>query len=365
MDVISSADSLYTIKEPNGLTVLDLFCGCGGLSLGFKRAGFDIRAGIDNDRASLQTYQANVGKALNIDLSKEDWFEEFSESTGTPNIDVLIGGPPCQGFSLTGTRKFDDDRNRLYRSVFTGAKELDPSVILIENVRGMATLYGGKAKDEVIRLFEELGYNVSWKILDAAAYFVPQHRLRLFFVATKGSIKFDWPEPTNTDGTYVTCEQGIGDLPSMNGLFNVHTLPYPTKAASAYQLLMRQNSAAITNHEPTRHKDFVIDTIRQVPEGGNHKDLPTGVGQSRKFNEAWTRYHSKRPSRTIDTGHRNHFHYKYDRVPTIRENARLQSFPDDFVFKGSKTEQNTQVGNAVPVFLAQSLAASIQKALQK
>ena len=129
--------------------------------------------------------------------------------------------------------------------------------------------------------------------------------------------------------------------------------------------LMRQNSKIATNHKPTVHKQFVIDTIKLVPEGGNHKDLPAGVGESRKFNEAWTRYHSQKPSRTIDTGHRNHFHYKFNRVPTIRENARLQSFPDTFNFLGSKTSQNRQVGNAVPVFLAQSVANELAKSLTK
>lgn len=364
MNSTTKLEALYAAQEPNGLTVLDLFCGCGGLSLGFKRAGFRIQAGIDHDAASLETYKTNIGPALNIDLSQEDWVERFESAVGEKQTSVLIGGPPCQGFSLTGTRKFDDERNKLYRSVFVGAQKLNPSIVLIENVRGMATLYGGKAKEEVIRLFEELGYDVSWRILDSASYFVPQHRLRLFFVAYKKGINFNWPEPSNFEGNYVTCEEGIGDLPSMDGVFDMSSLPYPVDPTSKFQALMRQKSIEIHNHEPTRHKDFVIETIRQVPEGGNYKDLPPGVGESRKFNEAWTRYHSKRPSRTIDTGHRNHFHYRYDRVPTIRENARLQSFPDDFVFKGSKTEQNRQVGNAVPVFLAQRLAMSIYEALK-
>ena len=126
---------------------------------------------------------------------------------------------------------------------------------------------------------------------------------------------------------------------------------------------MRKSSSYIYNHVATKHKDFVVETIKQVPEGGNHKDLPKGVGESRKFNEAWTRYHGQKPSKTIDTGHRNHFHYKYNRVPTVRENARLQSFPDTFRFFGSKTSQNKQVGNAVPVFLAQSLAKYIKSKL--
>ena len=349
----------YSIKQMNGIKVVDLFCGCGGLSLGFKRQGFEIVGGVDFDASSIQTFNANIGTGLLEDLSKNDWVEHFRDK----KIDVLVGGPPCQGFSLTGTRQFDDERNKLYNAMFVGVKKLNPSVVLIENVRGMATLYGGRAKSEVVRLFEELGYDVHVKILDSANYFVPQHRLRLFFVATKRNVAFEWPDQVTTEGNYVTCSNALSDLPSMQNDYLSDVTDYLGPADTPYQQLMRASSQKVYNHQATRHKDFVVETIRLVPEGGNHKDLPPGVGESRKFNEAWTRYHSQKPSRTIDTGHRNHFHYKYDRVPTIRENARLQSFPDDFIFKGSKTQQNRQVGNAVPVMLSQSIARSIQKAL--
>ena len=128
---------------------------------------------------------------------------------------------------------------------------------------------------------------------------------------------------------------------------------------------MRGNSKVLWNHVATVHKNFVIETIAQVPDGGNWRDLPPGVGETRRFNEAWTRYNSKLPSRTIDTGHRNHFHYLYNRVPTIRENARLQSFPDSFRFMGNKSQQNRQVGNAVPPLLAYNLAKQLKKLLNK
>ena len=126
---------------------------------------------------------------------------------------------------------------------------------------------------------------------------------------------------------------------------------------------MRNGNKVLKNHVGTQHTEHVINVISQVPEGGNHKDLPPGVGDSRKFNEAWTRYHSKKPSKTIDTGHRNHFHYKWNRVPSVRENARLQSFPDSFVFMGNKTEQYRQVGNAVPPLLGKVLAEQLIKHL--
>ena len=128
-------------------------------------------------------------------------------------------------------------------------------------------------------------------------------------------------------------------------------------------ILVCINSNSLYNHVGTKHSDHVIDVIDQVPEGGNYKDLPPGVGENRKFNEAWTRYHSERPSKTIDTGHRHHFHYKYNRVPTVRESARLQSFPDNFIFSGSKTSQYRQVGNAVPPLLAEKIAMTIREYL--
>ena len=126
---------------------------------------------------------------------------------------------------------------------------------------------------------------------------------------------------------------------------------------------MRKGSSTLYNHVASNHSRQVIDVISQVPEGGNYKDLPEGVGTSRKFNEAWTRYHGEKPSKTIDTGHRNHFHYQYNRVPTVRENARLQSFPDKFVFYGTRTQQYRQVGNAVPPLLAEAIGRQLLQLL--
>ncbi len=138
---------------------------------------------------------------------------------------------------------------------------------------------------------------------------------------------------------------------------------YDGDPTTDFQRQMRGSCRILHNHVAINHKQFVKDVIAQVPDGGNYKDLPPGVGDSRKFNMAWTRYASNKPSRTIDTGHRNNFHYKWNRCPTVRESARLQSFPDDFVFIGNKTQQNRQVGNAVPVLMAQAMAAQIIKYL--
>lgn len=348
----------------NSFSVIDLFCGCGGLSLGFKRAGFDIIAGLDNDEASIKSFNRNIGDGYLFGLESNVWPLKLQEKINIDGVNVLIGGPPCQGYSLTGPRKFDDSRNKLYNAMFLGIEAFSPDIVLIENVRGMATLYDGKAKLQVIEELNTLGYNVETRILDAANFSVPQHRLRLFFIASRKGINFSWPEIVNTESNFITCGDALSDLPSMEDCPEIDVVDYLMDPQNQFQTTMRANSTQVHNHKITIHKPFVIETIRQVPEGGNYKDLPPGVGESRKFNEAWTRYHSKRPSKTIDTGHRNHFHYKYDRVPTIRENARLQSFPDNFIFEGSKTEQNRQVGNAVPVLLSQHLAYSILKALK-
>ena len=353
----------FAQSPANGSKVLDLFCGCGGLSLGFKRAGYEVVGGVDSNPPSIETFNANIGNGEVIDLSSKEWVNIANEKFDLSSLDVLVGGPPCQGYSLTGTRKFEDEKNQLYNSMFQAIDAFSPKVVVIENVRGMATLYGGKAKEQVLAHFKERGYNAKCFIFDSADYGVPQHRKRLFFIATNSERDINLPWPTNTKGNYISCRDAISDLPSMRDTPRDNTSKYKSNPQSAFQELMREGSVLAQNHQPTIHKQFVIDTIRQVPEGGNHKDLPPGVGESRKFNEAWTRYHGDKPSRTIDTGHRNHFHYKYDRVPTVRENARLQSFPDQFVFKGTKTQQYRQVGNAVPVFLAQVLAKHLYTTL--
>ena len=349
------------------MNVLDLFCGCGGLSKGFELAGYDVLLGIDNDNAALNTFEKNHknSKSLNADLSDEKTFDLIDEIVDGRAIDVIVGGPPCQGFSLSGPRNFDDPRNKLYLAMIETVRRFTPDAFVIENVPGMARLYGGEVRDEIIRRFEEMGYKVNSEILCAADYGVPQIRNRLVFVGIKGKEKFNFPKPYLAKEDYVTCEQAISDLPSREYELGEERDVYLDEPESKYQKKMRGNTSVLYNHVATNHTQMVKDVIAQVPEGGNYKDLPEGVGTSRRFNEAWTRYHSKKPSRTIDTGHRNHFHYKYNRVPTVRENARLQSFPDDFVFYGTKTQQNRQVGNAVPPLLGYAVACQLKKYLNK
>lgn len=336
----------------NRPTVIDMFSGCGGLSRGFMDAGYKVLLGVDNEEIALKTFKENHGESeiLHADLFDPQTIIKMKEMINT-NVDLIVGGPPCQGFSLTGTRSADDKRNTLFRSMVEAAKVFEPQAFVLENVPGLATLYNGKAKDEILKSFSDLGYTVSYQVLFAPDFGVPQIRKRIFFVGIKGDRKFVFPEPKLFPHEYVTCGEAISDLPSREDGLGEEIDIYVEAPKTEYQNYMRSKTNILYNHVGTKHTDLVKEVIAQVPEGGNHKDLPPGVGDSRKFNEAWTRYHSQRPSKTIDTGHRNHFHYKYNRVPTVRENARLQTFTDDFVFYGNKTQQYRQVGNAVPPLL--------------
>lgn len=343
------------------LTVSDFFCGCGGLSQGFKEAGFKIKTGIDFNKSFLETYAHNFPEAsvLNLDLGKDKFLKEI------PYSEVIIGGPPCQGFSLTGPRNIDDPRNQLYLSIFKTLKIMKPKAFLIENVRGLMTMWNGQVFKEIIKKFESVGYNVAFQLINSADYGVPQIRHRVFIVGIKKELNknYQFPNKEFKKEEYVSCFEAIGNVPSLEKDLKQSSLAYKKKPSTKFQKYV-MDSNKLYNHEATDHKDFVKKTIALVPEGGNYKDLPEGIGKSRKFNEAWTRYHSRKPSKTIDTGHRNHFHYKYNRVPTVRENARLQSFKDSFRFLATRTSQNTQVGNAVPPLLAYKIAKELIKLIK-
>jgi len=354
------------MKQGKKLTVVDLFSGCGGLSKGFLDAGCDVILGVDNDIPSLKTFKKNHNHStvLHADLFDKNVIKQIKKIV--KKVDILVGGPPCQGFSLTGTRNFDDKRNRLYLSFIDAVEELKPKAFLIENVPGLVRLYDGSVKDEIIKRLSALGYSVVWKILCSADYGVPQIRTRVVFVGLRKKYgKFIFPIPTHTPDKYITCSEAICDLPTLENSLGAEESLYSSPALSMYQKTMRKNTKILYNHVATKHTEMVKSVINLVPEGGNYKDLPVGIGTSRHFNEAWTRYHSKRPSKTIDTGHRNHFHYKYNRIPTVRENARLQSFSDDFVFIGTRTQQNRQVGNAVPPILGYHIGRQIMSFLNK
>lgn len=341
---------------------IDLFCGAGGLSYGFECAGFNILLGIDSDAKALEVFEANHKNAKSIcgDITQID-YEDIKNVIGNKRIDVIIGGPPCQGMSLSGPRKFDDPRNKLYLSYIRLVEEIRPRAFVIENVPGLVSLFGGQIKDSIIEKFTDMGYDVQYKILCASDYGVPQSRKRVVFVGTRENIKFEYPQKHDS---VVTCEMALSDLPPLIDVLGEEISDYETKPMNTYQALMRSKSKALYNHVAASHSEKVKKIIALVPDGGNYKSLPEEYRNSRNFHVAWTRFASKKPAPTIDTGHRHHFHYKYDRVPTVRECARLQSFPDDFIFAGNKTQQFRQVGNAVPPLMAQAIAGQVKKMLE-
>lgn len=347
----------------NQYNAIDLFCGAGGLSYGFECAGFNILLGIDNDQKALEVFERNHKGAKSIcgDITQID-YEQIKEKIGDKRIDIIIGGPPCQGMSLSGPRKFDDPRNKLYLSYIRLVDEIRPRAFVIENVPGLVSLFNGKIKDSIIEKFTAMGYKVKYQILCASDYGVPQNRKRVVFVGTREDVEFEYPEKISEQ---VTCKMALSDLPPLEDELGEDISDYETEPTNPYQKLMRERSQKVHNHVAAAHSEKVKKIISLVPDGCNYKSLPEEYRESRNFHVAWTRFASNKPAPTIDTGHRHHFHYQYNRVPTVRECARLQSFPDDFIFLGNKTQQFRQVGNAVPPLMAQAIAKQVMAMLEE
>lgn len=347
--------------------IIDLFCGAGGFSYGFEMENFETVLGIDKWGDAIETFNFNhkkaVGKNLDIHEFTNKKIEEFLKNN---EIDGIIGGPPCQGFSMVGTRDRFDERNDLYLEYYRFVKKVRPKFFIIENVKGLLTLENGFFKKDIVERFGSLGYNINYKVLRASEYGVPQSRERVFFVGLSidyfGNKYFEYPIPNKVD--FVSTEEAISDLPSLDNKESQYE--YSSEPKNDFQKLMRKNNKGIIhNNDGTNHTDKTISIINLVPDGGNIRDLPSEYYKVRNYNASFKRMDSQKPSTTIDCGHRNYFHYKENRVPTVRESARIQSFPDRFIFKGSKTSQYTQVGNAVPPLVAQALAKQINELLDE
>ncbi|MBC6713778.1 DNA cytosine methyltransferase [Treponema sp. Marseille-Q3903] len=340
----------------NVLNCIDLFCGCGGLSLGFEKAGINVLVGIDAWQDAITTFNYNHknSKGICADLSTLEPSEIEKELNGK-SVDLIIGGPPCQGFSVAGKRIVDDVRNKLYKNFVRFVEYYKPKAFMMENVPNILSIGGGIVRDSIVKDFSDLGYKVVYQVLTASNYGTPQNRKRAVFVGFKNGYEFKFPE--RTVEKLITSSEALSDLPE-NSLEDGTS--YPVAPNCDYQKLMRCNSNKVYNHQITEHSERTKEIIALVPDGGNYKNLPQELQQTRKVHIAWTRLNSQKPSFTIDTGHRHHFHYKWNRIPTVRESARIQSFPDDFIFLGTKTSQYKQVGNAVPPLMAEAIAKTIK-----
>lgn len=358
-------------NSKNKLKVVDIFAGCGGLSYGFKMAGYEILLGIDNWKDCLDTFLHNHenSKILCEDISKIKK-QDIDKLIGNQKVDVLVGGPPCQGFSLAGKRDSKDDRNKLVLDYVKMVTDLKPKFFVLENVLGLLSMKdegGNLVIKNLEKEFKKIGYKIAYKPLFAHHYGVPQKRQRVFIVGNNLDIDFEFPKPTHDDDKtkFVTVGEAISDLPLLENNFGEEEANHKVKPKSKYQEFMRSKTDKLLNHTKSQHSEQTIKVINLVPEGGNWKDLPKEYQNIRSYSNTWRRLNSKLPSVTIDTGHRHHFHYKANRVPTVRESARIQSFPDNFEFKGTRTSQFKQVGNAVPPLLAKAVADKILSYLKQ
>lgn len=353
--------------------IIDLFCGCGGLSLGFKMSGFNLIAGIDYNKAAIQTYRRNFrgAKAICADILTINKDDILAKIGNIEQIDVIVGGPPCQGFSNANKNyvELDDPRNKLFFEFVKFVEWAQPKVVVIENVPQIITKDDGYAKKRIIEIFTERGYYVTNAILDASDYGVPQKRLRNFFIITKNKV-FDVSCIIKND-TKTTVKEAIGELYQFEGThedFRELHLPPNT----AYQTYLRAKNNMIVNHDIHYPAEIQQSRISFVPQGGNWRDVPeslwtttrtTNSTRKNRHSSAYKRLKEDDVSVTIDAGnqHSNYYHPIFHRLPTVREAARLQSFPDKFIFEGIMTEQYLQVGNAVPPLMAKSIADAIKE----
>ncbi len=318
-------EKLYKQYEiANKHKVLDLFSGCGGLSYGFHRAGFSVVGFIEKWKPAIETYKKNFPEAkhLGTDITKikNSDLEKYKNK-----IDIITGGPPCQGFSYCGKRDPKDKRNQLYKEYLRVVSVISPKIVIIENVLGIKSMCDVKNKsvlDKILNELISLNYSVSHKVLVASDYEVPQNRARLIIIAKKNEF---FPESSKRK---VNVIDAIKDLPEEESELNGHILFNTTKK--------------------------VLDKIKKLKQGEKI---------SKKYNFSRQRLNANKPSKTVPTKP-IFIHPTYDRFLTPRELARLQSFPDSFIFEGTKTSMVKQIGNAVPPKLAFAIAKKIREVLE-
>ena len=340
--------------------VIDLFCGIGGFSYGFEKTNdFEVVVGADIWNVALETFAKNHSKTnlINEDLTlmDETYWNKYENK-----VDVIIAGPPCQGFSMSGQRKVNDKRNSLFKEVVRITKVVQPKYVVIENVVGLLSMSNSEGQDIKTLIkneFNNIGYNVEYKILNAADYGVPQQRKRVIFMISK-DYPLTYPKEKYNLKNYITVGDALGNIPVSGQVY----LPPKT----SYQKLMSGNSH-IYNHEIIQHNELITKRMSYVPQGGNWRDIPLELGQGGgTHSNNYRRLDSQKPSVTIKHATKSMLIHPFaNRTPTVREVARLQSFDDDFILTGNKSDQHQQLANAVPPLLGMAIAQEISKNLKR
>lgn len=377
---------------PYYLTVLDLFSGSGGLSEGFKNArnhNFRFRIEVANDIDSnvARTYKKNHPETefvlgnISIEKVKNEIQKTIEKKTDRKTIDVVIGGPPCKGFSLENkmTRHMQNPMNHLVMHYVDMIKRTKPAAFVMENVPGLLAMEKGRVVESLISKFKELGYkNAQPWLLNAADYGVPQLRKRAFLVGSRSELPIEKPIPTHGSQEdveknpdlmpYTKLMDAICDLPKIkSGRMHSDSNEYVSLPINDFQKEMRKNSNKVTNHIITKNSPIVIERIKSVPPGGNWEDIPLKLmqvdGKYTKIDKAhsmiYRRMLGNLPCTTLTNFRKGMMiHPNQHRLFSVREAARIQTFPDHFQFEGGVSSQQQQVSDAVPVLLATKVAES-------
>jgi len=374
--------------------LIDLFAGAGGLTTGFHLAGFQSLCAVEVEAKALATYKHNYPntKIVHQDICKVNP-SDLRSCLGLQKEELiaLIGGPPCQGFSRNipaGYRYLNDSRNQLYRTFLEFVQEFKPLYVVMENVPEILKAYGGVVRDEITELLEAQGYKVASASLNSANYGVPQTRARAFFLASLDK-PLQFPEPTHFGeirsdyrttkscnqltvlqpniSSVVTVKDAIGDLPPLNAGQEYDSEVYPFPPQTAYQAMLRHGSTKLVNHVARALSPIQILRVRVLSEGQDARDLPPELAPKKHYSGAYGRLHWDKPARTITRwvfhpGSGRFFHPTQDRTITIREAARLHSYPDNFHFLGTYTDMASQIGESVPPLLGKAIATTILQA---
>lgn len=351
--------------------ILDLFCGAGGMSYGMHlNPHFKTVVALDiNDKLSI-TLKQNMPDVHVIvgDIKTQEVKDEVIEQSVKQRVNMIIGGPPCQGYSMKGKKLgLNDPRNFLFIEYLKLVEKLQPDVFVIENVKTLLSTSKGWFRDEIISAITKLGYNVDVGVMKASDYGVPQTRERTIFICCKNK-KIELPLPTCNKP--VTVRDAISDLAYLESGEGAFEQDYKYPAKSRYQETMRKNSTKLYNHKASNHAQIAIQKLQMIPPEKGKEFLPEELLGKQKFHSTWGRLKWDEPSPTIDTrfdaaSNGTNNHPVLNRAITAREAARIQSFDDTYIFYGTKVAVRTQIGNAVPPLMAKAIADQIYKELKK